>query len=169
MKKNKSKAPKLTFSHDLHVIREDMPKLSFSETIKVIRKALAVSLKTKTPLSFTVALIGFAFAFLPALISSVLKLFTDEIQTMSTGGAYEMRYVLMLFGALFLPLLTGIAVLFGWFPSARPGAWVLFLAIALAVFAAMTAGFEMYFRVAGRRYDGLLGQYRKEHEGESAS
>ena len=30
----------------------------------------------------------------------------------------------------------------------------------------MTLGFEMYFRVAGRKYDGLLGQYRKEHEGE---
>ncbi len=100
MKKNKT--PKLTFSHDLHVIREEKPKLSFSETIQVIRKALAVSLKTKTTLSFTVALLGFAFAFLPALISSVLKLFTDEIQSMATGGTYEMRYVLMLFGALIL-------------------------------------------------------------------
>lgn len=87
--------------------------------------------------------------------------FTDNI-------IKNMRYTrrLMLFGALFLPLLTGIAVAFGWFPAAKPGAWALFLGIALIVFAAMTLGFEMYFRVAGRKYDGLLGQYRKEHEGE---
>ena len=43
---------------------------------------------------------------------------------------------------------------------------VMTLVFALIVFAAMTLGFEMYFRVAGRKYDGLLGQYRKEHEGD---
>lgn len=87
--------------------------------------------------------------------------FTDNI-------IKNMRYTrrLMLFGALFMPLLTGIAVAFGWFPTQKRGAWLLFLVLALAVFAAMTLGFEMYFRVAGRKYDGLLGQYRKEHEGE---
>ena len=69
-------------------------------------------------------------------------------------------------GALFVPLLTVIAVTFGWFPASRPGAWLLFLGIALAVFAAMTLGFELYFRIAGRRYDGMLGQCRKEHEAE---
>ena len=41
-----------------------------------------------------------------------------------------------------------------------------FLGIALIVFAAMTLGFELYFRGGGRKYDGLLRQYRKEHEGE---
>ena len=87
--------------------------------------------------------------------------FTDNI-------IKNMRYTrrLMLFGALFMPLLTGIAVAFGWFPTQKSGAWLLFLGVALAVFAAMAFGFEMYFRVAGRKYDGLLGQYRKEHEGE---
>ena len=87
--------------------------------------------------------------------------FTDNI-------IKNMRYTrrLMLFGALFLPLLTGIALIFGWFPAHKPGAWLLFLGLALAVLAAMTLGFEFYFRVAGRKYDGLLGQYRKEHEGE---
>ena len=85
--------------------------------------------------------------------------FTDNI-------IRNMRYTrrLMLFGALFMPLLTGIAVAFGWFPAASPCAWALFLGIAVVVFAAMTLGFEMYFRVAGKKYDGLLGQYRKEHE-----
>ena len=87
--------------------------------------------------------------------------FTDNI-------IKNMRYTrrLLLFGVLFVPLLTGIAVAFGWFPAQKPGAWLLFLGLALAVFAAMTLGFELYFRVAGRKYDGLLGQYRKEHGGE---
>ena len=87
--------------------------------------------------------------------------FTDNI-------IKNMRYTrrLMLFGALFIPLLTGIALLFGWFPARNSGAWLLFLGLALAVFAAMTLGFELYFRVAGRKYDGLLGQYRREHEGQ---
>jgi hypothetical protein len=35
-----------------------------------------------------------------------------------------------------------------------------------SVLAAMTLGFEFYFHIAGRKYDGLLGQYRKEHERE---
>ena len=87
--------------------------------------------------------------------------FTDNI-------IKNMRYTrrLLLFGALFMPLLTGIAVAFSWFPAQKPGAWLLFLGLALAVFAAMTLGFELYFRAAGRKYDGLLGQYRKEHAGE---
>ena len=82
--------------------KETVEKLSLKETCTVIGKALRVSLETKTAFSFIVALLGFAFAFLPALVSSVLKLFTDEIQTMATGGVYEMRYVLLLFGLLIL-------------------------------------------------------------------
>ncbi len=82
--------------------KENIEKLSFKETCTVIGKALRVSLKTKTAFSFIVALLGFAFAFLPALVSSVMKLFTDEIQTMATGGVYELRHVLLLFGLLIL-------------------------------------------------------------------
>lgn len=90
--------------------------------------------------------------------------FTDNI-------IKNMRYTrrLLLFGVLFLPLLTVIAVVFGWFPAYKPGAWLLFLGLALVVLAAMTLGFELYFRVAGRKYDGLLGQYRKQHEADDAS
>ena len=48
----------------------------------------------------------------------------------------NMRYTrrLLLFGVMYVPLLTVIAVAFGWFPASRPGAWLLFLGIALAVF-----------------------------------
>lgn len=80
--------------------KENAEKLTLKETLSVIGRALKISLKTKTAFSFTVALLGFAVAFLPALISSVLRLFTDEIQTMATGGIYEMRHVLILFGVL---------------------------------------------------------------------
>ncbi|MBQ9133063.1 MAG: ABC transporter ATP-binding protein [Clostridia bacterium] len=82
--------------------KKTVEKLSFKETCTVIGKALRVSLKTKTAFSFVISILGFGFAFLPALVSSVLKLFTDEIQTMATGGAYEMHYVLLLFGVLIL-------------------------------------------------------------------
>lgn len=88
--------------------KETNEKLSFKETCAVIGKALRISLKTKTAFSFFISLLGFGFAFLPAFVSSVLKLFTDEIQTMASGGAYEMRHVLMLFGALILLHVTQI-------------------------------------------------------------
>lgn len=32
--------------------------------------------------------------------------------------------------------------------------------IFLAVLLTMTLGFELYYRISGKKYDGLLGQYR---------
>lgn len=77
----------------------------------------------------------------------------------------KLRYTwrLALFCVLFLPLLAFVAWVGHWFPMQRR-AWLGFLGIFLAVFAAMTAGFEMYYRMTGRKYDGLLGQYRREKE-----
>ena len=45
----------------------------------------------------------------------------------------------------------------GWLPADRAGAWVLFGVI----FAAITAGIELYFRLSGRKYDDRLDWYRK--------
>lgn len=80
----------------------------------------------------------------------------------------RMRYSLrlLLFAALFLPVLVICAVRMRWFPLENPGAWLLFCAIFLAVFAVMIVGFEVYFRIAGQKYDGLLGQYRRQKEEE---
>ena len=50
------------------------------------------------------------------------------------------------------------------FPADQAGAWVLFIVIFFLIFLVMTVGFDLYFRVTGRKYDGLLGQYRKEKE-----
>ena len=63
----------------------------------------------------------------------------------------------------FLPLLAVTAWAFQWFPM-EIESWMGFLGIFLVIFAAMTIGFEMYYRLTGRKYDGLLGQYRREKE-----
>mgnify|MGYP006922381988 CR=1 FL=1 len=44
------------------------------------------------------------------------------------------------------------------------GSWALFIGMFVVIFLAMTVGFDIYFRLTGRKYDGLLGQYRKEKE-----
>ena len=75
---------------------------------------------------------------------------------------YSLR--LLLFVVLFLPLLTGCAALGRWFPLERQGSWMLFAGIFLAIFLIFTAGFELYFHLTGRKYDGILGQYKKQRE-----
>lgn len=80
----------------------------------------------------------------------------------------KLRYSLrmLLFALPFLLILTGFAVVFGWFPVDKWGAWVLFLLFFFIALGIITAGFEVYYRAAGKRYDGLLGEYRnrKKHE-----
>ena len=73
--------------------------------------------------------------------------------------AYAKRMIL--FVALFLPALTGFALLFRWFPTDRALSWGIFLLIFLAIFLAMVAGFELVFQITGKKYSGLLGQYKK--------
>ena len=78
----------------------------------------------------------------------------------------KMRYTRrsLLFVVLFLPVLTLIAWKGEWFPVERAGAWAMFIGMFFLIFIAMTIGFDIYFRVTGRKYDGLLGQYRREKE-----
>lgn len=78
----------------------------------------------------------------------------------------KMRYTWrsVLFVALFLPLLSLAAWLMDWFPTDIPGAWAIFVGIFFLIFIVMTVGFDIYFRVTGRKYDGLIGQYRKQKE-----
>lgn len=72
----------------------------------------------------------------------------------------------LLFVLLFLPVLAFAAWKTEWFPMDRAGAWLLFIGIFFLIFLAMTVGFEIYFRITGRKYDGLIGQYRKKKEDE---
>ena len=78
----------------------------------------------------------------------------------------KMRYTWrsLLFVVLFLPLLTFAAWKAEWFPMERTGAWVMFIGMFFLIFIVMTIGFDIYFRITGRKYDGMLGQYRKEKE-----
>lgn len=78
----------------------------------------------------------------------------------------KMRYTWrsLLFVLLFLPVLSLAAWKTKWLPADQAGAWVLFIVIFFLIFLVMTVGFDLYFRVTGRKYDGLLGQYRKEKE-----
>lgn len=77
----------------------------------------------------------------------------------------RMRYTgrLTLFGLLFLPVLSVIAWAFQWFPG-ELGEWLTFLGIFLVVFVVITLGFELKSWADGRKFDGLLGQYRREKE-----
>lgn len=79
----------------------------------------------------------------------------------------RMRYTrrLLLFCLLFLPTLSATAWRFRWFPMGK-GSWLIFIGLFLLIFAVMTIGFEIYYRAAGHKYDGLLGQYRRERESE---
>lgn len=78
----------------------------------------------------------------------------------------KMRYTWrsLLFVVLYLPVLSLIAWRSGWFPTDHPGSWGVFIGAFFLIFAVMTIGFDIYFRFTGRKYDGVLGQYRKEKE-----
>ena len=77
-----------------------------------------------------------------------------------------MRYTRrsLLFVALFLPLLVLMAWRGKWFPMEQAGAWVTFFGMFFLTFIGMTIGFDIYFRITGRKYDGMIGQYRKQKE-----
>ena len=64
----------------------------------------------------------------------------------------------------FLPLLSFTAWKMEWFPTGQLGSWALFIGMFFLIFIAMTVGFEIYYRAAGKKYDGLLGQYRRQKE-----
>lgn len=64
----------------------------------------------------------------------------------------------------FFAVLVVTALAFEWFPMGEMRSWLIFLGIFLTVFVVISVGFEMYFRIAGKRYDGLLGQYRRTKE-----
>jgi hypothetical protein len=78
----------------------------------------------------------------------------------------HMRYTfrMIIFAVPFLALLIATAYSFQWFPSDNRAYWLTFIGIYLLAFAGMTVSFEIYFHASGKKYDGLLGQYRKRLE-----
>lgn len=71
---------------------------------------------------------------------------------------------IMVFVALFLPMITICALCFKWFPAEYAMSWIVFIGIFLVIFIICTLSFEVYFRATGKKYDGLLGQYKKQKE-----
>lgn len=74
----------------------------------------------------------------------------------------KMKYLerLASFAVTFLLLLTTIAAVFRWFPLRHLDAWLLFVGIFVMIFVLFTIGFEIYYHRTGKKYDGLLGQYK---------
>lgn len=78
----------------------------------------------------------------------------------------KMRYSLRIlaFTVPFGALTALCAAAFGWVPRGQPLAWAIFFAAFALILGVITAGFECYYRLSGRRYDGLLGEYRAKRE-----
>lgn len=94
-----------------------------------------------------------------------------QLLCFSTYVWRNLRYTwrLLLFGGLFLPVLAICAVAFAWFPIASHHAWIGFFAVYLVLLLLITAVFEAYYRLAGKKYDGILGQYRARAQARDAS
>ena len=134
--------------------------------------------KTASALSFTAAVVIYTVISLAAGGDAVpIRVLLSLLLICAVGSAVQylcftdniirsMRYTrrTLLFLGLFFPLLAGTAWLFRWFPVEQAGAWLIFTASFLAAFVLFTLGFEIFYRSAGRKYDGLLGQYRREKE-----
>lgn len=73
---------------------------------------------------------------------------------------------MMLFAFPFLAFMSFVAWKFQWFPTAEMGRWLVFAGIFCICFVISSIIYEIYFRMTGKKYDGLLGEYHKKHETE---
>ncbi|MCL2378835.1 MAG: hypothetical protein FWC77_06890 [Defluviitaleaceae bacterium] len=90
-----------------------------------------------------------------------LQMFALTDRFIRTMG-YTMRMIV--FVASLLGLLVVSAWLFRLFPVEGIVDWPIISGIFLVVFVGGTISFEIYYRAMGKKYDGLLGQYRKQQE-----
>lgn len=75
--------------------------------------------------------------------------------------AYPVR--LLMFAVIFMAVLSVFAWKGQWFPAEEFGNWLVFVVIFLVIFVIMTVGYEIYFRITGKKYDGLLGERQKKN------
>lgn len=73
--------------------------------------------------------------------------------------SYGLR--MLWFAVLCFGLCLGFAAACQWFPLENAGAWLSFAVIFLIAFAGISLGFELYFRVMGKRYNEALGRERR--------
>ena len=78
----------------------------------------------------------------------------------------KMRYTARMI--VFVLSLAGLLAVNAWFfrlfPVDGDINWLIISGIFLIVFVGGTIAFELYYRAIGRKYDSLLGQYRKQQE-----
>lgn len=136
-----------------------------------------VRFKTSTCIAFTasvviyslIALLSGAKAVAIATLGQLL--FTSALCTLLQGIFFsellikKMRYNLRLLCSLpaYFAAILGCALLFHWFPLGNWRAWLSFSVLFIVLFAAVIAGFEVYFRFTGRKYDDLLRRYHQEN------
>ena len=72
---------------------------------------------------------------------------------------------LVIFMGLIYGVCSGFAWAFKWFPTGDPGAWVSFVVIFFIAFVVLCLGFEIYFRVLGKKYDEALGRKKSMRDG----
>jgi len=75
-------------------------KLRLKDALAVLLKSFKISLQVKSRASLAVCIIGFGAAFLPALISSTLKNFTNLIQSIFGMGTENLPEAFKLFAVL---------------------------------------------------------------------
>ena len=86
--------------------------------------------------------------------------FTDAI---IKNVKYSWRIVI--FTIPFFTLILACAYFFKWVPMEYGfSPWLIFGGVFIFILLAMTLGFEVYYKLTGKKYDGLLGQYRKAKE-----
>jgi len=136
--------------------------------------------KTATALMFSASIVFCAVILLLMGETAVPLPLLASLLLVSMGGTFlqllaftdriirKMRYTrrMLVFAIPFLALLTANAYLFRWFPMENNLYWLTFSGIFLLVFVGGSIAFEIYFHTMGKKYDGLLGQYRKQKESE---
>lgn len=98
------------------------------------------------------------------LVSVIVSIF--QVVAFSDIIIKKMSYAfrLCIFAIPFYLVLSFVAIQFQWFPKENWGGWVTFSVIFFVILIAMTAGFEIYYRVSGHKYDGLLGEYHRKRQ-----
>jgi hypothetical protein len=98
---------------------------------------------------------------------AVLAIFCTFVQLVAFTDIFikDLSYVLRM-AVFFVPafaIFAAVGWLFKWFPAEVEGL-ATFGVIFIIVFALATVAFEIYYKMTGRKYDGLLGEYRKKRE-----
>ena len=95
--------------------------------------------------------------FIVSVIGAFIRFlaFTDRI---IKKASYTLRLIIFAIPAFIL--LAANAFFFTWFPP-HSGYWLTFCLIFLIIFVALTVAYEIYYYYMGKKYDGLLGIYRR--------